>query len=147
MRPKLMWILLAVSLVANVCFAGGALYAYYSHGDRGARHVSRELDLSPAQEQSLKALREAVASRRAAMPESRGGLRAAMLAELGNPTFDRARVETLLNEWSAERRSYFLDTAQDLHAYVATLTPEQREKFLKMAQDRSFLRRFLRGQR
>jgi Spy/CpxP family protein refolding chaperone len=147
MRPKLMWILLAVSLVANVFFAGGALYAFYSHGDRGARHVSRQLDLSPAQEQGLKALRETVASRRAAMPESRGGLRLAMLAEIGKPTFDRERVATLLTEWSADRRSYFLDTAQDLHTYAATLTPEQRDKFLELAQDRSFLRRFLRGQR
>jgi Spy/CpxP family protein refolding chaperone len=97
--------------------------------------------------QGLKALRETVAARRAAMPESHGGLRTALLAEIGNPTFDRERVETLLTEWSAERRSYFLDTAQDLHTYVATLTPAQREKFLELAQDRSFLRRMLRGRR
>jgi len=147
MRPKLLWILLAVSLVANVFFAGGALYAFCFHGEREGRQISRQLDLNPAQVQGLKALRETVASRRAAMPESRGGLRAAMLAEIGNPTFDRERVATMLNEWSAERREYFVDTAQDLHAYVATLTPEQREKFMELAQDRSFLRRLLRGRR
>jgi Spy/CpxP family protein refolding chaperone len=148
MRPKLMMILLAVSLIANVFFAGGALYAYYSQGDRGSgRQISRQLDLTSAQVQGLKALRETVAARRAAMPESHGGLRTALLAEIGNPTFDRERVETLLTEWSAERRSYFLDTAQDLHTYVASLTPAQREKFLELAQDRSFLRRMLRGRR
>jgi len=37
--------------------------------------------------------------------------------------------------------------AQDLHAYVATLTPEQRETFLTMARERGFLRRLLRGKR
>src|SRR3972149_6827277 len=141
MRPKLIWILLAVSLVANVFFAGGAIYAFCAHRDYGGRQISRQHDLNPAQVQGLKALRETVASRRAAMPDSRGGLRTAMLAEIGNPTFDRERVATMLNEWSVERREYFVDTAQDLHAYVATLTPEQREKFLELAQDRSFLRR------
>jgi Spy/CpxP family protein refolding chaperone len=147
MRPKLMRILLTVSLVANVFFAGGALYAIYARGDHSVQRVSRQLDLSPAQEQDLKALRETIASRRAAMHDSRGDLRAALLAEIGNPTFDRERVATLLNEWSADRRGYFLDMAQDLHAYVATLTPAQREKFLELAQDRSFLRRLLRGHR
>src|SRR3972149_6828761 len=66
MRPKLIWILLAVSLVANVFFAGGAIYAFCAHRDYGGRQISRQLDLNPAQVQGLKALRETVASRRGA---------------------------------------------------------------------------------
>ena len=147
MRPKLLWILLTVSVVANVFFAGGALYAFYGHRDRAVTQIGRQLDLTPAQQQGLEALREAVAARRAAMSESRGGVREAMLAEVANPTFDRERVAALVSEWSAARRDNFVDMMQDVHAFVATLTPEQRQKFLELARDRLFLRRLLRGRR
>lgn len=147
MRSKLPWILLAVSVVANIFFAAGAVYTLYGHGDRTVQKVVRKLDLSPAQQQGLLALREGVAARREAMTGARGGLREAMLAEVGSPTFDRERVAALVDDWSAQRRAYFVDLAQDLHAYVATLTPEQRETFLELARDRGFLRRLLRGKR
>ncbi len=147
MRSKLPWILLAVSVVANIFFAGGALYTLYGRGDHGIEQVSRKLDLTPAQRQSLQALREGVAARRAAMTGAPGGLRDAMLAEIGNPTFDRERVTALVDDWSAPRRAYFVDVAQDLHAYVATLTPAQRETFLELARDRTFLRHLLRSKR
>ncbi len=147
MRAKLLWILLTVSVVANVFFAGGALYALYGRGGHGAIQISRQLDLTSAQREELQALRESVAVRRASMSESRGGVREAMLAEIGNPTFDRERVAALVNEWSAERRSYFVDVMQDVHAFVGTLRPEQRQKFLELARDRKFLHRLLRGRR
>jgi len=70
-----------------------------------------------------------------------------MLAEVGNPTFDRERVAALVDDWSTQRRAYFVEVAQDMHAYVATLTPAQRATFLKLAQERGFLRRLLRGKR
>ena len=147
MRSKLPWILFAVSVVANIFFAGGALYALSARSDSAVKQVIRELDLTPAQQDGLMALREGIATRRAAMTGARGGLRKAMLAEIGNPAFDRERVAVLVGEWSDQRRGYFVDVAEDLHAYVATLTPEQRETFLTMAQERGFLRHLLRGKR
>ncbi|MHA1600533.1 MAG: Spy/CpxP family protein refolding chaperone [Alphaproteobacteria bacterium] len=147
MRNKLPWILLAVSVVANIFFAGGAIYTLSARSGNAVKQVIRELDLTPAQRDGLLALREGVAVRRAAMTGMRGGLRKAMLAEIGNPTFDRERVTVLVGEWSDQRRAYFVDLAENLHAYVATLTPEQRETFLTMAQERGFLRRLLRRKR
>ena len=147
MRSKLPWILLAVSVVANIFFAGGAIYTIAARGERTVELVSRELDLTPAQHQGLLALREGLTARRAAMAGARGGLRQAMLTEIGNPTFDRDRVAVLVDERSAQRREIFVDLAENLHAYVATLTPEQRETFLTMAQERGFLRRLLRRKR
>ena len=147
MRAKLPWILLAVSVVANIFFAGGALYTLSARGDNAFEQVSRKLDLTPAQQDGLKALREGVSARRKAMMGPPGGLRQDLLAEIGNPTFDRERVAALLGDRSVQRRAFFVDVAQDLHAYVATLTPEQREKFLELAQKRGFLRRLLRPKR
>jgi len=147
MRSKLPWILLAVSVVANIFFAGGAIYTLSSYGGSTVNQVVRKLDLTPAQRDGLIALREGVAARREAMIGRRGRLRKAMLAEVGNPTFDRERVAALVDDWSTQRRAYFVEVAQDLHAYVATLTPAQRATFLKLAQERGFLRRLLRGKR
>ena len=42
---------------------------------------------------------------------------------------------------SAQRRARIVDVAQDLHAYLATLSPGQRQDFLAMARERGFLRR------
>ncbi len=147
MRAKLPWILLAVSVVANIFFAGGAIYTLYGRGDSAIEQVTRKLDLSPAQRQGLLALREGAADRRAATTGTRGGLREALLAEIASPTFDRDRVAALVEDGSAQRQTFFVSMAQDLHAFVATLTPEQREKFLELAQKRGFLPRLLRRKR
>ncbi len=147
MRSKLPWILLAVSVVANIFFAGGALYTLSARGESALEQAITKIELTPAQQEGLLALREKVAARRAARPGPPGGLRKALLAEVGNPTFDSDRVAALVNDWTTQRGTYFVEIARDLHAYVATLTPEQREKFLELAQERGFLRRLLRGKR
>lgn len=147
MHSKLPWILLTVSVVANIFFAAGAVYTVYARGDRAIERSVEKLNLTPAQEQALTALRDGVAARRETMSGAQGGLREAMLAEIGSPTFNRDKVTALVEEWSVHRRAYFVAMAEDLHGYVATLTPEQRETFLEMARDRKFLRRFLRGKR
>jgi len=147
MRSKLPWILLTVSVVANIFFAAGAVYTFYARGDRTVERSVEKLNLTPAQEQALAMLRDGIAARREAMSGAQGGLREAMLAEIGNPAFDRDKVTALVADWSAQRQAFFVDMAEDLHGYVATLTPEQRETFLEMARDRRFLRRFLRGKR
>jgi Spy/CpxP family protein refolding chaperone len=147
MRSKLPWILLTVSVVANIFFAGGAIYTFYARGDRASENVAEKLNLTPAQQQGLEALRDGVAARRETMSGAREGLRDAMLAEIGAPTFDRERVAALVEERSAQWRIYFVGMVEDLHGYVATLTPEQRETFLEMARERGFLRRLLRRKR
>ena len=147
MRTKLIWILLAASLAANVFFVAGALYTLYGEDDRRAGSgatvdsVAERLALSPEQRDGLLALREKARQGRKGSREGRESRRAAFIAELGKPTFDRAGVLALMEARSAERRARIVDVAQDLHAYLATLSPEQRREFLAMARERGFLRR------
>ncbi len=146
MRAKLPWILLAVSLVANAVLAG-AVYTLTSAPDPAAKRaahvesVIQRLGLSPEQRDRLLALREKARQGRKGSRERRESRRAAFLAELGKPAFDRERVLALMEARSAERRARIIDVAQDLHAYLATLSPEQRQAFLAMARERGFLRR------
>ena len=147
MRVKLLWILLAVSLTANVFLVAGALYTLYGEDDWRAEpsahidSVAERLGLSPEQRDGLLALREKARQGRKGSREGRESRRAAFIAELGKPAFDRAGVLALMEARSAKRRARIVDVAQDLHAYLATLSPEQRQEFLAMARERGFLRR------
>lgn len=154
MRPKLLWIVLAVSLTANVFLVAGALYTLYGKGDWHAKSyahaesIGDRLALTEEQRRGLSALRERAQERRQGMRERRGERRAAFLAELAKPTFDRDRVLALIGERAAKRGERFADMAGELHAYMATLTPPQRAQFLEMARERGFLRSlFGRGRR
>jgi uncharacterized membrane protein len=145
MRGKLSWILLAISLLANGVLAG-TVYTLINEEDAAAKQtahmdsVAERLGLSADQREGLLALRENARQGRQGAREGREGRRNAFLAELGKPTFDRARVLAIMDERSAKRRERFANLAGDLHAYLATLTPEQRENFLVMARERGFLR-------
>ncbi len=158
MRPKLLWIILAVSLTANVFLVAGALYTLYGKGGWHAKSyadvesIGDRLALTEEQRRGLSALRERAQERRQGMREQRrerrSSRRAAFLAELAKPTFDRDQVLALIGERAAERGGRFADMAGELHAYLATLTPPQREQFLAMARERGFLRSlFGRGRR
>jgi len=153
MKAKLVWIVLGVSLAANLFFAAGALYSFYGGEHRGWRSkvniddVAERLALSPAQRDALQALRDNAPGRPFSNREQRAERRAAFRANLAAPEFDRAAMQAMM----AERRTGFqeriLDRAEALHGYLATLDPEQRAGFLEMAKERGFLRGLFRGQR
>lgn len=144
MKPKFLWLALIASLALNVAFIGGVVYSKTAH-DRFDRDpakrvaaLAEELKLDDAQRQGLMELREKVAERWGDRHEGRDERRDAMLAALAAPDFDRAQVIALQAERSAERGEAIADTMQDLHGYLATLSPEQRAGFLEMAGDRGF---------
>ncbi len=146
MKGKLVWILLGVSLAANLFFAAGALYSLYGGDHRGrpaavsVDDVAERLALDPAQRDALQALRDEARNRPRPSREEREQRRATFLAELDKPEFDRARVEALMAERMAGRQQRILGIAEELHGYLATLAPEQRAGFLEMAKERGFLR-------
>jgi Spy/CpxP family protein refolding chaperone len=146
MKGKLVWILLGVSLAANLFFAAGALYSFYG-GDHRGRYaevsvdsVAERLALSPAQRDALQALRDRARNRPRPSREEYQQRRATFLARLAEPEFDRARLQALMAERTAGRQESILDRAEALHGYLAALDPEQRAGFLEMAKQRGFLR-------
>ncbi len=153
MKNRLPWFLFAVSLTANVFFAAGVGYTVYQ--DRRAADspearvdmVAERLGLDEAQHEALSLLRERSAMRRPGLRQADAPVRAAVLKQVAQPQFDRDLVMSLLVERDEERRPYFAEYAEDLHGFLITLTPEQREKFLDMAREPGFLRRVYRGKR
>ena len=146
MKAKLVWLLLGVSLAANLFVAAGALYSFYGGEQRGwhakvsVDDVAERLALSPAQRDALRALRDQAGKRSRPSREERAARRATFLAELAAPEFDRTRMQALMAERMGGFRERILDRAEALHGYLATLDPEQRAGFLEMAKERGFLR-------
>ena len=145
MKGKLVWILLGVSLAANLFFAAGALYSFYGGEHRGWRtkvsvdEVSERLALSPAQRDGLQALRDQARNRPRPSREARAARRASFLANLAAPEFDRAGMLAMMEERRAGFQERILGRAEALHGYLASLSPEQRAGFLEMAKERGFL--------
>jgi uncharacterized membrane protein len=153
MKNRLPWFLFAVSLAANVFFAAGVGYTVYQDrraaGSPEARVdlVAERLGLDEAQHEALSLLRERSAMRRPGLCQADRPVRAAILKQLTQPTFDRDLIMKMLVERDEERRPYFAEYAEDLHGFLTTLTPEQRETFLGMASEPGFLRRVYGGKR
>ncbi len=140
-KAKLPWILLAVSLALNLFFAGGVIYMRMTGpSDQRVEAVAERLGLSADRRAGLEAFRARVRVRMTSLREKRQAGRAEMLAELGRAELDRARLGELMNQGMAARGELFEELLVELHAYLGTLSDEQRRSFLKMAEERGFLR-------
>ncbi len=146
MRRNLPWILLAVSLALNLGLAAGALH-FEAEAERlsasaEARFetIADRLELTEAQRADLLALRAKIQDRREAMGGSRDQRRAALMAELTKPELDRAHLSEVMDGSQDQRRAFFEGLMVELHGFLATLTPAQKETFLAMAEERYFLR-------
>lgn len=153
MNSRLPWVLFAVSLAANVFFAAGAGYTIYKErqvsqsAEARIDVVAERLGLNEAQHQALSLLRERAEVRRPGMRATEAPVRAAILEQVAQPTFDRDRVMGMLEFRDVERRPYYAEYAEDLHGFLVTLTPEQRQTFLEMAREPGFLRKVYLGNR
>jgi len=150
MRSKLSWFLLAASVALNLFFVAGVIYPHVA-GHRHPPHwrdpmgsVAEEFSLDERQMQALGALRDKITQRRQAGRGERDGFHKLILDALRQPAFDRGSLGLALAQHREGSSDMILDVSEDLHAFLAGLTPEQKEAFLaRAAQDRDFLRRLL----
>jgi Spy/CpxP family protein refolding chaperone len=151
-RAKLPWILLALSLILNAAMIGGYLYERGRQDDpeqTAKTHIemiARELALTPVEAEGLREIRRNALARRIEwrerrMAEGNGNGRKAMLAPLVAPAYDPDKMRALFRERNARRSERWIETGVELHAYLQTLTPEQRQRFVELAEDRQFFRR------
>lgn len=151
MRRNLPWFLLAASVALNVFFLAGVFfphYAWHGHGPDRGRHMAQVVEdfgLSERQARALEDLRERIAAHRRDRGGDRGAFLAVILDALRAPSFDRAALARSLEQLRSDTMGdMVLDMTQDLHGFLAELTPEQKTAFLaRVEEDRNFLRRLL----
>ena len=145
---KLPWLLLAVSLVLNASMLAGVLYTEREASrmaDPAVRpvEVSEALSLTPVQFEAFTTLQASLQERRQMFREYMEPVQRAMTEALLEDSFDRESYRKVISKRQEVREEYFLQIGEELHAFLQTLSPEQRAMFKDLARERSFLRRFI----
>ncbi|PSW04901.1 CpxP family protein [Photobacterium lipolyticum] len=141
---------LAMAIALPLTLGSASALAYGGGGHNGGKHngcdmqdgrkVFRALDLTDAQQDEMKSLREA---NRAAMTAQRQGLRAAMQENHDQmqtlmlaDNFDDAAVRELARKMSADQAEHRMAMLENRHKILSILTPEQKEKYKQLQSDR-----------
>jgi uncharacterized membrane protein len=142
MRARLPWLLLTLSLALNIFFVGGAIWVKTRAGHHGRGFAERieaaagDLDLDAGQRQALRQFLDAWRTRTRQLREKNQPLYDAAWSELVKTQPDEAVLTRVLDETTANRRGYQLETSQALHEFLRTLSDEQRAKVLQRMRDR-----------
>ena len=150
MRSNVLWFLLAASLALNVFFAAGLIWpqlmgkAQPPHGADAVAEAAEDFALDDRQVVALQDLRQRLAERREARRGERDSFQALLIDALRAPVFDRAALSQAFEERRQDSGGLILDVTEDLHGFLAELTPDQKAAFLERAgRERDFLRRLL----
>lgn len=135
-------VLLALSLALNLFFVVGALWIWLhapppmlSAEDR-LEQMAGELKLDAQQKQAFEHYSQAIRERIRAMHGAVQPLIASAWSEVGKPSADEAKVMQLFDQASEERRAFMRDLTTTTLGFMATLSPEQRAKFVQLARHR-----------
>ena len=138
-----------MSLALNIFVAGGAIFSKMTaerlenSPEQRIQLIAEQLELSAEQRQGLEDLRAKARERWSGSRGQWGDQRRQTMAEIAKPELDVTRIETMMRERSEARIVGFTETARDLHGFLATLSPEQREAFTAMSEERGFLWRLI----
>lgn len=141
-RHPLLWVALTLSLLLNLCFVGGALWIRIqgpplpaSPAERLQR-IGAELALDPQQRQAFDQYYENVRAHMQRMRDTVEPLMSAAWSELAKPDADQATAARLFDEAGQARRSLQRELLAPTLAFLTTLSPEQRAKFVELFHQR-----------
>jgi Spy/CpxP family protein refolding chaperone len=133
---------LAFSLALNLFFVIGALWIrihspapMLSPEDR-LDQMAGELGLDAHQRQAFAHYSQIMRERLQAMHNAVQPLIAGAWAEVGKPQADESKVMQLFDQAAQERRHFVGDLTTTTLSFLATLSPEQRAKFVQLARHR-----------
>jgi len=141
-RPYLWKALLALSLALNLFFVIGALWIrihapapMLSPEDRLER-MAGALALDPQQQQAFAHYSQSMRMRLQAMHSAVQPLIGNAWSEVAKPHADEAKVMQFFDQAAQERRGFMRDLTTTTLSFLATLSPDQRAKFVQLARQR-----------
>jgi len=141
-RHPLLWVALTLSLVLNLCFVAGALWIHIQGPSPPAtpaerlQRIGAELALDPQQRQAFERYSENLRTHMQQIREAVEPLMSAAWAELAKPDADQATAARLFDEAGQARRGLQRELLMPTLAFLATLSPEQRAKFVELFRQR-----------
>jgi Spy/CpxP family protein refolding chaperone len=135
-----LWIALALSLTLNIFVIGGLVWPMVSGGPPRPvgpieRLVSdaRTLDLTADQKAALQTFGAAARKANQGLREANAPLMRAMWDEMAKPQPDSARIASIIDQVLDHRRAFQQTMSTNLLAFLATLSPDQRQSFAERA--------------
>jgi uncharacterized membrane protein len=141
-RQHLSRTVLALSLVLNLFFVVGALWirihapAPPVTPEQRFQQMAGEIGLDAQQKQAFAHYSQTMRQRLDAMRESVGPLVADAWTEVARPQADETKVMHLLDEAAQQRRAFVGQLTTTTLSFLATLSPDQRAKFVELARQR-----------
>ncbi len=132
-------VLLALSLTLNLAFVAGAAWIKVNRPVRfwnpvaRMRYMATELHLDADHERGFERYLRLLRARMELMRAEVQPLVADAWAELAKPQADETQVMRLFDEAAKKHRQFQQDLTTSTLAFLATLTPEQRERFVELA--------------
>jgi len=139
--PRLPWLLLALSVVLNIFFIGGAFWVRMeTRGPMAAierfEHVARQLSLDGDQRAAFDHFIRLMRMRTRLMHETNRPLIDRAWTELAKPQPDDAVLNQIFTEAAENRRAYQVDISKAFRAFLAVLSDDQRKEFVELARRR-----------
>jgi protein CpxP len=141
-RKRIVIGLAALLLVVGIGAVGQGLAAKGGHWHRGdflnrrIAHLTRDLDLTDAQQQQVKSLVEGQRPALKGLMQQLAAQRQQMLTATQNGQFDQAQVQAIASQQGQTLASLIV-ARQELQSKIyALLTPDQQAKFNRMQQHR-----------
>jgi len=141
-RQRVLAAALAISVALNLCVVAGAVWSRYTApvppqtASERFHRLADSLDLTPQQRVAFDAYVAAMVARGDRMRQDVEPAMEAAWGELAKPDADQARVLQLLDDAGSRRRTYMREAVGATLSLLATLTPDQRAKFI--ANERAF---------
>jgi uncharacterized membrane protein len=136
------WIALALSLTLNVFVAGGLFWSMMARplgpeapADRLVA-AARTLDLTPDQQAALRQFARTSRELRRTLADTNAPIFRQVWTEVVKAQPDPAAISKLMDTAADNRRAFQGKMTANLTTFVATLTPEQRQRFAELAMRR-----------
>jgi Spy/CpxP family protein refolding chaperone len=141
-RQHLLWVALILSLVLNLCFVAGALWARIQgppapiNIEERLQRVGDELVLDPQQKQAFERYSETVRAHLQQMREAVEPLMNAAWSEMAKSDADEATIMHFFDEAAQARRGFQHEMIASTLSFLAALSPDQRAKFVQLFHQR-----------
>jgi Spy/CpxP family protein refolding chaperone len=141
-RQHLLWVALILSLVLNLCFVAGALWARIQgpsapvNIEERLQRVGKELVLDPQQKQAFERYSETVRAHLQQMREAVEPLFNAAWSEMAKPDADEATVMHFFDQAAQTRRGFQHEMITTTLSFLAVLSPDQRARFIQLFHQR-----------
>jgi len=146
-RQPLFWVALALSLALNLCFIGGALWIRIQAPpvpmgpEERLQQIGPQLGLDSQQKVAFEAYAHALSAKMRLLHEATEPIIGDAWAEVAKPDADEAKIIELFDQAGGQRRVFRRELTKETLSFLATLSPEQRAKFVELARQRPWAKR------